>query len=148
VLQVRNETRTVIVPFRASRVYILPEATMTAPQSAPAQTQLFAIPAAVLACASAAIGCGSLRSAAEGIGLIPLDSARAVAVAQHNVCGDVSPGDPTCVLRGYRRSGGRFEILLDRRPPAGNDRVLVTLSNNGSRIDVTPVDTASARPLH
>lgn len=113
------------------------------------QKQLsFAIPAALLVGTGAAIGCGSLRSAAESTGLLPLDSARAVAVAQHNVCGDVSPGDPTCVLRGYRRSGGQFEILLDRRPPAGNDRVLVTLRDNGSRVDVTPLDTASARPRH
>jgi hypothetical protein len=124
-------------------VYILfPEATMTVTQDS------FAITAALLTCTAAAMGCGSLRSVAESTGLIPLDSARAVAVAQHNVCGDVSPGDPSCVLRGYRRTGGRFEILLDRRPPAGNDRVLVTLRDNGSRVDVTPVDTASARPLH
>jgi hypothetical protein len=115
---------------------------MTVPQNS------FAITAALLTCTAAAMGCGSLRSVAESTGLIPLDSARAVAVAQHNVCGDVSPGDPSCVLRGYRRTGGRFEILLDRRPPAGNDRVLVTLRDNGSRVDVTPVDTASARPLH
>jgi hypothetical protein len=108
----------------------------------------FAVPAVLIACTVIAVGCGSLRSAAESTGLVPLDSARAVAVAQHNVCGDVSPGDPTCVLRGYRCSGGRFEILLDRRPPAGNDRVLVTLSDNGSRVDVTPVDTALVRPLH
>ncbi len=101
----------------------------------------------LVACASAAIGCLTLRSAAESTGLVPLDSARAVAVAQRNVCGDVSPSDATCVLRGYHRSGDRFEILLDRHPPVGNDRVLVTVRDNGSRIDVTPVDTASARPL-
>jgi hypothetical protein len=39
------------------------------------------------------------------------------------------------------------KILLDRRPPAANDRVLVTLRHNGSQVDVTPVDTAFARPL-
>ena len=99
----------------------------------------------LVASAGAVIACGGLRSAAADVGLVPLDSARAVAVAKHNVCGDVSPADTTCVLRGYRRSGGQFEILLDRRPPAGNDRVLVTLRGSGS-IDVTPVDTTSGRP--
>ncbi len=119
---------------------------MIAAQSLPA-VKLVSIASLLLTCTSAAIGCSSVRSAAESMGLAPIDSARAVAVARHNVCGDLSPSDTTCVLRGYRRSGGEFEILLDRRPPAGNDRVLVTLRGNGSRIDVTPVDTASARPL-
>ena len=120
---------------------------MTAAENAPAVKLVsIASPVVVVTCVCAAMGCASLRSAAESAGLVPLDSARAVAVAEHNVCGDVSPGDTTCVLRGYRRSGGRFEILLDRRPPVGNDRVLVAIQGNGSRIDVTPVDTASARP--
>ena len=121
---------------------------MTSAEHGPAVKLVsFAFLLLLVACASAAIGCSTLRSAAESTGLVPLDSARAVAVAQHNVCGDVSPGDATCVLRGYHRSGDRFEILLDRHPPAGNDRVLVTVRDNGSRIDVTPVDTTSARPL-
>jgi len=121
---------------------------MTAAQSVPAEKLIsITILLLLVTSASVVIGCASVRSAAESTGLVPLDSARAVAVAQHNVCGDVSPGDTTCVLRGYSRSGDRFEILLDRRPPAGNDRVLVTVRGNGSRIDVTTVDTASARPV-
>ena len=119
---------------------------MTAAQSVPAEKLIsITILLLLVTSASVVIGCASVRSAVESTGLVPLDSARAVAVGQHNVCGDVSPGDTTCVLRGYSRSGDRFEILLDRRPPAGNDRVLVTVRGNGSRIDVTPVDTASAR---
>ena len=81
-------------------------------------------------------------------GPIPLDSARAVAVAQRNVCGKpLPPSDTTCVVRGYHRSGGRYEVVLDRRPPAGNDRVLVTLLSNGTRIEVAPVDSTTGKPM-
>ena len=102
----------------------------------------------VLCAAGFALACGSLRSAAETSGLVPLDSARAVAVAQHNVCGDVLPGDPTGAVRSYRRVGNRFEVVLDRRPPVGNDRVLVTVRGNGSQIDVTQVDTTVSPRSH
>ena len=118
---------------------------MASAQNTPAVDQLAAL-LVLVAGTFVVISCGGLRTVAESTGLVPLDSARAVAVAKHNVCGDVSSGDPTCVLRSYQRSGGRFEILLDRRPPAGNDRVLVTVRGNGSQIDVTQVDTASGRP--
>ena len=115
---------------------------------APSKHTLIPILVTVVCAAGSALACGGVRSAAETLGLVPLDSARAVAVAQHNVCGDVSPGDPTCALRTYRRVGNRFEVVLDRRPPAGNDRVLVTVRGNGSQIDVTPVDTTSAPHSH
>ena len=111
---------------------------------APAQPTIIPILATLLSAAAFTLACGSLRSAAETSGLVALDSARAVAVAQHNVCGNVSPGDPSCAVRSYRRVGNRFEVVLDRRPPAGNDRVLVTVRGNGSQIDVTQVDTTSA----
>jgi hypothetical protein len=95
---------------------------------------------------SVAMGCSGFRSVATSVGLVPLDSASAVAVAQQNVCGAVLSGDTTCVVRGYTHSGGRFQILLDRRPPAGNDRVLVIVRDNGSQIEVAPVDTTLKRP--
>ena len=117
-------------------------------KTVPTRQTLIPILLVVFSAAGVTLACGSLRSAAETSGLVPLDSARAVAVAQHNVCGDVSPGDPTCAVRSYRRVGNRFEVVLDRRPPAGNDRVLVTVSGNGSQIDVAPVDTTSTPRSH
>src|SRR5258705_11768585 len=99
---------------------------MTTAQNVPAKPVSTAILLVLATCAGALLGCASLRPAAESIGLVPLDSARAVAVAQHNVCGDASPADRSCVLLGYRRSGGRLDILVGLRPPAGNDRALVS----------------------
>ena len=86
--------------------------------------------------------CASLSSAAGSVGLIPLDSAGAVAVAQRNVCGQAMPkGDTTCVVRGYQHAKGEYIVTLDRRPPAGNDRVVVRLLGNGSRVLVEEADS-------
>ena len=73
--------------------------------------------------------CGGFIPNAGAGGPIPLDSARAVAVAQRNVCGQpMPPSDTTCMVRGYRHADGRYLVTLDRRPPAGKDRVIVALS--------------------
>jgi hypothetical protein len=86
--------------------------------------------------------CRGLIPAAGAGGPIPLDSARAVAVAQRNVCGQPMPHtDTTCVVRDYRRAGGQYIVTLDRRPPAGNDRLVVTLLDNGTRVLVAQVDS-------
>lgn len=96
-----------------------------------------------------AVGAGTaclVRVAADG-GPLPLDSARAVAIAQRNLCGQPSSvKDTTCLVRGYQRRGSDFVVLLDRRPPAGNDRVAVRLSGNGMRVDVTPIVSKAASP--
>ena len=100
----------------------------------------------LVAVATGTIGCGGLVPFAGAGGPFPLDSARAVAVAQRNVCGrSMPPSDTTCVVREYHRNGGRHWVTLDRRPPAGNDRVVVTLLGNGS-IEVAPVDSATRKP--
>jgi len=93
--------------------------------------------------------CGGLIPVAGAGGPVPLDSARAVAVAQRNVCGrPMPPSDTTCAVRGYQHEGGRYLVTLDRRPPAGNDRLIVALYQNGTRIVVTPVDSTTHRPPH
>ena len=89
--------------------------------------------------------CSNLVPMAADHGPVPLDSARAVAIAQRNVCGAPTT-DSTCVVRGYEQTGGRFVIVLDRRPPAGNDRVAVTLRDNGMRVSVEPIPASSGGP--
>ncbi len=80
----------------------------------------------------------------SALGVATLDSAEAVAIAQRNLCGGAS--GPTCAVRDYRRDGGRYIITLDRRPPAGNDRVIVTLRNNGTTIEAAEADSVMQKP--
>jgi len=78
-------------------------------------------------------------------GLFSIDSTQAVATAERNVCGHtIVPPDSTCVLRGFAHPDGHYVVVLDRHPPAGNDRVAVTVSKNGGQVIVAPVDTAAA----
>ena len=108
-------------------------------------TYAFMPAAGLFAILTVATGCAGVRSAFSG--LAPLDSARAVAIAQRNLCGSEMPAsDTTCVVREYRRDGGRHIVTLDRRPPAGNDRVIVTLRDNGSQIEVAEADSAAHKP--
>jgi len=96
------------------------------------------IPITIVAVASS---CAQVFSA---VGLTTLDSAEAVAIAQRNLCGGAS--GTTCAVRDYRRDGGRYIITLDRRPPAGNDRVIVTLRHNGTTIEAAEADSAAQKP--
>ncbi len=99
--------------------------------------------ATLLIAGLAGAGCSNLIPMAADHGPIPLDSARAVAIAQRNVCGPpAAVAEGTCILRGYQRSADRFVIILDRRPPAGNDRVAVTLRDHGMRVEVAEVPGA------
>jgi len=56
-----------------------------------------------------------------------VDSARAIAIALRNLCG-VPAVDTTCLVRSYEYTSGHHVVVLDRRPPAGNDRVAVQVS--------------------
>ena len=109
--------------------------------SQPRSFIVFAFTAVTLiSLAASASGCASLMAAA---GLSTLDSTEAVAIAQRNLCGGAS--DTTCAVHEYRRVGGRYIITLDRRPPAGNDRVIVTLRNNGTTIEAAEADSLTRK---
>lgn len=72
----------------------------------------------------------------------PLDSARAIAIAVDNLCGgEFSLRDATCFVRGQQRTGDGYVVVLDRRPPAGNDRLRVELVGSGDNVWL------KARPL-
>jgi beta-lactamase regulating signal transducer with metallopeptidase domain len=65
----------------------------------------------------------------------PLDSARAIAVAVDKLCGgQFALTDGTCFVRGYQRTSDRHLMILDRRPPAGNDRLRVELSGTSDNV--------------
>jgi len=75
----------------------------------------------------------------------PLTRTRAVEAAQRNVCGAPNPGrDSTCTVRSVERIRGGYRVLLDRRPPAGNDRLAIEVRRSGDQIDVFPLDSTKA----
>jgi len=85
--------------------------------------------AAVLGLAACAHGAGAER--------------RAVGVALRGVCGRPSVGrDTSCAVRGAERVRGGYRVRIDRRPPAGSDRLAVLV--RGQSIDVTPLDSAGS----
>ena len=93
-------------------------------------------------CLAGIAACGGVLRTA---GIAPMDSTRAVAVAERNVCGRVmGTGDSTCVLVGVNRMSGRYVVTLDRNPPAGNDRVNVTITG-GNDVEVAQVPRPSGR---
>jgi hypothetical protein len=68
---------------------------------------------------------------------------RAVGVALRGVCGRPSPGrDTSCAVRGAEKVRGGYRVRIDRRPPAGNDRLAIVV--RGQRIDISPLDSAPA----
>ena len=78
-------------------------------------------------------GCASVR---------PLTRARAVEAAQRNVCGAPYAGrDSTCAVRSAEQIRGGYRVVLDRRPPAGNDRLAIEVRRGGDQIDVFPLDS-------
>ena len=94
--------------------------------------------AALVATFSLVSGCATLHPAPER---------GAVETALHDVCGTSrAPADSSCVVRNVTRIGNGYRVVVDRRPPAGNDRLAVVVRPagllGGASVDVTPLDTA------
>jgi hypothetical protein len=74
-----------------------------------------------------------------------MDSTQAVVVAERNLCGRVMPSsDSTCVVIGVAKRDGRYVVTLDRNPPAGKDRVNVTITGGGG-VEAMQVPRPSGR---
>jgi hypothetical protein len=71
----------------------------------------------------------------------------AIAYARNDVCG--AAADSACVVRSVERTERGYRIVIDRRPPAGQDRVAVDVRGGvfkGRHVEVTPLDTTARRP--
>ena len=77
-----------------------------------------------------------------------LTPAGATAAARRNVCGPPgSAGDAACETpAAAERVAGGYRVVVERRPPAGSDRVAVVVRRHGRRIDVTPLDSVAPAP--
>jgi hypothetical protein len=72
----------------------------------------------------------------------------AVAYARNDVCG-AGAADSVCVVRSVERTDRGYRVVIDRRPPAGRDRLAVEVSGGllgKVHTEVTPIDTTSRRP--
>lgn len=104
------------------------------------KTRLLISVTAGICLAAGATACGGNTLTLGARSDITMDSTRAVAVAEQNVCGRVVPAnDSTCVVVGYACHSGYPVVTLDRNPPTGNDRVNVTLKHSGRSVDVAQV---------
>jgi len=96
-------------------------------------------PCALLVAVCAVAGCATVGVIGEK---------DAVAYARDNVCG-VGAADSVCVVRSVERTQEGFRVVIDRRPPAGRDRLAVAVTGgllSKVRIEATPIDTTTRRP--
>ena len=106
------------------------------------QTRFLASVMAAACCIGGTAACGGVL---RTVGIAPLDSTRAVAVAEQNMCGHtVASADTSCVLIGVSRRDGQYVVTLDRNPPAGHDRLNVTITGENS-VKVEQVPRPSSR---
>ncbi|HEY9450955.1 MAG TPA: hypothetical protein VIQ60_14485 [Gemmatimonadaceae bacterium] len=99
--------------------------------------------AALVVATTVAVGCASLHTGSQR---------SAVETALQNVCGSThAPADSSCTVRAVTREAHGYRVVVDRRPPAGNDRVAVLVRPagllGGSSVEVTPLDTAGMPPV-
>ena len=77
-----------------------------------------------------------------------LSQREAILYARNDVCG-ANASDSICVVRSVERTDHGYRIVIDRRPPAGQDRLAVEVRGGmfaDPHVKVTPVDTAARRP--
>jgi TonB family protein len=108
----------------------------------PRRRWLGAAAAVVVGAGAAIAACETPRPVApQPVAL--LDSARAVALARQNLCGEPSVvRDTTCLVRSYLHTDIHDIVVLDRRPPAGNDVVAVKLSGRDGNLDLEATQVA------
>lgn len=98
--------------------------------------------AALVAAAIIVSGCATLHPAGRG---------GAVETALQNVCGSPrATVDSTCVVRDVTRVSHGYRVVIDRHPPAGNDRVAVVVRPagviGGASVEVRQIDATRTRP--
>jgi hypothetical protein len=77
-----------------------------------------------------------------------LSQREAVLYARNDVCG-ANAADSICVVRSVEKTDHGYRVVIDRRPPAGQDRLSVEVRGGmfaDPHVRVTPVDTATRRP--
>ena len=77
-----------------------------------------------------------------------LSQREAVLYARNDVCG-ANAADSICVVRSVERTDHGYRVVIDRRPPAGQDRLSVEVRGGmfaDPHVNVTPLDTATRRP--
>ena len=77
-----------------------------------------------------------------------LSQREAVLYARNDVCG-ANAADSICVVRSVEKTDHGYRVVIDRRPPAGQDRLSVEVRGGmfaDPHVRVTPLDTAARRP--
>ena len=77
-----------------------------------------------------------------------LSQREAVLYARNDVCG-ANAADSICIVRSVERTDHGYRVVIDRRPPAGQDRLSIDVRGGmfaDPHVKVTPLDTAARRP--